>query len=253
MWYIVYSVSLEVVAMAADGDVVAFRGAGGRRPQLPDEVASYVREQIMSGRFRPGDFLRMEPIAEAVGVSNTPVREGLLALRSEGFVRLVPRRGFVVAEFSRQDIRDLFWTQATLAGELAARAAQRITPAELDRLTAINEQLEQAIEAGDADRIGTLGHAFHRQINLTADSHRLALLLAGVVKHLPNRYYASIEARVESARQQHPTLLDLLRTHQARKARTAMTEHIMQSAEFVIELLEQHGLWSGDTADRRAT
>jgi DNA-binding GntR family transcriptional regulator len=47
----------------------------------------------------------MERIAEAVGVSNTPVREGLLSLRSEGFVELVPRRGFVVAEFTRQDVR----------------------------------------------------------------------------------------------------------------------------------------------------
>ena len=71
-----------------------------KRPQLPAEVATYVRGLIISGTVQPGEFLRMEPIAEAVGVSNTPVREGLLALQSEGFVRLVPRRGFVVAPFS---------------------------------------------------------------------------------------------------------------------------------------------------------
>jgi DNA-binding GntR family transcriptional regulator len=73
---------------------------GPRRTQLPEEVASYVRELIISGAVSPGEYLRMEPIAEAVGVSNTPVREGLLALAGEGFVRLVPRRGFVVAQFS---------------------------------------------------------------------------------------------------------------------------------------------------------
>jgi DNA-binding GntR family transcriptional regulator len=44
----------------------------------------------------------MERIAEAVGVNNTPVREGLMALRSEGFVRLEPWRGFVVTPFTRQ-------------------------------------------------------------------------------------------------------------------------------------------------------
>ena len=99
--------------------------AGGTRQQLPEEVAAYVREMIVSGAVRPGDFLRMEPIAEAVGVSNTPVREGLLLLRSEGFVKLVPRRGFMVASFGAQDVRDIFWVQAQLAGELAARSPHR--------------------------------------------------------------------------------------------------------------------------------
>src|SRR6478672_4058053 len=112
---------------------------GGRR-QLPEEVAAYVRELIMSGRIRPGEFLRMEPIAEAVGVSNTPVREGLLLLNSEGFVQLVPRRGFVVASFTPQDVRDIFWAQAQLASELAARAAKNITPEQVAKLEAIDEE-----------------------------------------------------------------------------------------------------------------
>src|SRR3954453_5446958 len=105
-----------------------------RRQQLPEEVAGYVRELILSGEVRPGEFLRMEPIAEAVGVSNTPVREGLLALRSEGFVKLVPRRGFVGGPFTQQDVHDLFWAQAQLAGELASRAAAKIDDKELVRL-----------------------------------------------------------------------------------------------------------------------
>ena len=61
---------------------------GPRRQQLPEEVAAYVRELIISGDAVPGEFLRMDRVADAVGVSNTPVREGLLVLRSEGFVKL---------------------------------------------------------------------------------------------------------------------------------------------------------------------
>jgi DNA-binding transcriptional MocR family regulator len=73
-------------------DVVGIHDRLARRQQLPEEVAGYVRELIITGAVRPGEFLRMERIAEAVGVSNTPVREGLLILRSEGLVELVPRR-----------------------------------------------------------------------------------------------------------------------------------------------------------------
>lgn len=222
---------------------VPVRGRAKRR-QLPDEVAGYVREQIMSGRMRPGDFLRMEPIAEAVGVSITPVREGLLMLRSEGFVTLVPRRGFQVAEFTRQDVRDLFWAQGQLSGELAARAAKAATPELVERLEAINTATMAAADAGDEQRAGELAHAFHREINLAADSDRLARLLAGVVKHLPNQLYATLEANVETTRLQHIEILDALAARDARRVRRIMEAHLVDSADHVIGMLEQAGLWA---------
>lgn len=216
---------------------------GGKRQQLPEEVAAYVRELIISGAVRPGDFLRMEPIAEAVGVSNTPVREGLLSLRSEGYVRLVPRRGFVVAPFSAQDIRDLFWAQAQLAGELAARAAKKITSAQIAKLDAIVERFERAVAENDSDTVADLGHAFHREINLAADSHRLALLLGSVVKNLPNRFYATIEGQVAATQDEHPAIVDALRNRNGRKAKTLVEKHILQGAEFLIETLDKQGVW----------
>jgi DNA-binding GntR family transcriptional regulator len=219
------------------------RSRSGRRRRLPEEVADYVREQIMSGRYRPGDFLRTEPIADAVGVSNTPVREGLLGLRSEGFVELVPRRGFIVAQFTRQDVRDLFWAQAQLAGELAARAAERITSDQVSRLESIIEHFDDASKRADTDVVSDLGHAFHREINLAAESRRLALLLASVVRHLPNRFYASIEAQVELTRKEHPRIVDALRQGEVRTARKLMQDHVVQSADYVIGMLEQRGLW----------
>jgi DNA-binding GntR family transcriptional regulator len=219
---------------------------GNKRQQLPEEVAAYVREQIISGAVRPGDFLRMEPIAEAVGVSNTPVREGLLALRSEGFVRLVPRRGFVVAEFTQQDIRDLFWAQAQLAGELSARAAKRITPDRLARLDANVEAYGSAIAAGDRDLISDLGHEFHRIVNRAAESHRLALLLGSVVNHLPIRLYTTIDGQVAGAHAEHPRIVDLLRKGDSRKARSVMEKHILDGADRLIDALAQQGLWNGD-------
>ncbi|SFW79858.1 GntR family transcriptional regulator [Amycolatopsis australiensis] len=222
-----------------------FRPRGGNgRQQLPEEVATYVRELIMSGQAKPGEFLRTEPIAEAVGVSNTPVREGLLSLRSEGFVELVPRRGFVVAPVSRQDIRDLFWAQAQFSSELAARAAKKITTDELERLEAINEDFEKAVEAGDQETVARLGHEFHRRINLAAGSHRLTMLLSSVVKHLPNRFYASIEEHVTATRNDHAELVQALRGRHARKARTIAEQHILEGADSVIKMLEERGLWS---------
>jgi DNA-binding GntR family transcriptional regulator len=93
-------------------------------------------------------------------VSNTPVREGLLALRSEGFVRLVPRRGFIVAPLTRRDIRDLFWPQAQLGGELAARATQNMTPERLRILETNMVRYDRAVASDDRQAIGEFGHQF---------------------------------------------------------------------------------------------
>jgi DNA-binding GntR family transcriptional regulator len=214
-----------------------------RRQQLPEEVAAYVRELILSGTVRPGEFLRMERIAQAVGVSNTPVREGMLALRSEGFVRLEPRRGFVVAPFTRQDVRDLFWAQAQLASELAARASKKITPEQLRRLEVIDENFDQAVIERDFERIAELGRSFHREINIAADSYRLALLLGSVAHHLPNRLYATIEEQVTATRDRHPQIVAALRTRASRKARSLMEQHILEGADHLLKILEQRGLW----------
>jgi DNA-binding GntR family transcriptional regulator len=214
-----------------------------RRQQLPDEVASYVRELIISGQVRPGAFLRMDRIAEAVGVSTTPVREGLLILSSEGFVSQVPRRGFIVAAFTPQDVRDLFWAQAVLAGELAARAAKKIGPEQLARAEGIMARYEVAYAANDKQEIANLSYALHREINLAADSVRLANLLGSVVKQLPARFYATIEGAIEAARVEHPLIIEALRKRDARKARRLMEQHISQDADRVIESLKQQGLW----------
>jgi DNA-binding GntR family transcriptional regulator len=219
-------------------DVVTIPDRITRRQQLSEEVASYVRELIISGQVRPGDFLRMERIADDIGVSNTPVREGLLSLRSEGLVELLPRRGFLVAAFSEQDVRDLFWAQAQLAGELAARAARKITQQQIVELEVIGERYDAAVAAADGDRIAEYGHAFHRAINLAADSHRLASLLSSMVRQLPNLFYATIEVRA-SAGDVHQRLIQALRAQDARKAKSLIKQHIGARVDYLIELLAE--------------
>jgi DNA-binding GntR family transcriptional regulator len=222
-------------------DATRFTERTRNRRQLPDEVAEYVREMIVSGRIRPGEFLRMESIADAVGVSNTPVREGLLTLRSEGFVELVPRRGFVAASFDEDDVRDLFWVQAQLASELAARAAGRITPEQLAELESVFAE-EGDTGADDAQRLVDLGHAFHRQINVAAGSRRLTFLLGAAARQLPQRLLLSMAGRVPDAREDHAGLLAAFHHGDADAARATMTHHVLAGAEELVVVLASTGL-----------
>ncbi len=213
------------------------------KQQLSESVASHLREQIISGRLHPGEFLRIDAIARELDVSTTPVREGLLLLQSESFVRLMPRRGFVVNSFSKSDLMDLFWAQATVGAELAARASTRMTPADLAALQGIHALHAKAVLDRDQDRAARLGHQFHRAINLAAQSPRLALLLGGLTKQLPNRFYASIEGQLEDAVAYHPIIMDAIRVHDAVAVRSLMHRHIVSGAEHLIAMLARQGPW----------
>ena len=118
--------------------------------QLSEKVAAHLRDEVMSGRLRGGDFIRPERVASDFGVSATPVREALMALATEGTVTWQPRRGFRVARMTRDDVVDLFDVQAYIAGELAARAVGTMADTDVDALRTLQVQLENAAAARHA-------------------------------------------------------------------------------------------------------
>ena len=220
-----------------------------RRPQLGAESASYVRDLIVAGRLHGGDFIRPEAIALELGISSTPVREGLLALHAQGFVRLVPRRGFMVLPLTGDDVRDLFAGQALLAGELAARAVKRCDATTLAEIEKLQEALEDAASQGAREELEELNHQFHRAVNLMAGAPKIAWLLGVAVSYVPVRFYSTIEGWPAATVHDHREILDAFRRGASRNARTAMSEHIMHSGE----LLALHIERSAETAEDPAS
>jgi DNA-binding GntR family transcriptional regulator len=220
--------------------------------QLSESVAMHLREQIISGKLRKGEFLRIDAIAKELGVSTTPVREGLLLLQSESFVRLMPRRGFVVNSFSKQDLLDLFWAQATIGAELAARAAKLMSKETFTRLEKIQTRHEELFAAADQAGVARMGHEFHRTINLAAESPRLALLLGSLTRQLPNRFYAAIEGQLKDAVEYHPIIIDAIRMHDADAVRSLMHRHIISGGEHLVAMLERQAMWGSPPAPEPA-
>lgn len=197
-----------------------------RRPRLSDEVSEYVRELIVSGRLQPGEFIRPENVADELGVSATPAREGLLSLQSEGLLRVEPRRGFVVAPLSSTDIEDVFTGQALLAGELAARATPLIDDDALAALESIQADLEAAADRGDNDEVERLNHEFHRRIYGVARSPKLSWMIKSSLSYAPRRFFASVEGWPQASAEDHRAIIDALRRRDADGARASMSAHI---------------------------
>ncbi|MFZ2527929.1 MAG: GntR family transcriptional regulator [Rhodococcus sp. (in: high G+C Gram-positive bacteria)] len=215
-----------------------------RRPQLSDDVAVHVRNLIMSGGARPGDFIRLDETAAELGVSVTPVREALLTLRGEGLVELVPHRGYVVAPLSRGDIDDLFWLQGQIAEELARRAAHAVTPETVAELTELNEQLRQAVQASDGSRIEDIEFVFHRTLNRAADARKLSWFLLNATRYTPARFYSSDPEWGHAAVQSHSLLIDALARGDADAAGEVTRTHFTDGAQRLVRHLDEVGVWS---------
>ncbi len=209
-----------------------------RREQLSDEAAAFLRELIISGELPSGSFIRLERIAEALGSSVTPVREALVTLRGEGFVDQAPRRGFMVAPISGEDIRDLFLAQALLAGELAARAVDRCSPEQLASIRSVQTDLDAALDKGELDELERLNHDFHRLITRTADLPRTAWLLGISTRYVPRRFFATITGWPQASADDHVAIVDAFAAREPEVARAAMAQHFAHAGELLANHLD---------------
>lgn len=215
--------------------------SGGHHEQLSEMVARRVREAIMVGELVAPSYLRTEKLAADLGVSPTPVREALMILHAEGMVRWEPRKGYRIAPFTTQDVRDLFAVQAHIAGELAARAAAALPADELDRLESIQAELEHAAQTGDADLVDTLNHEVHRTINSASGSHRMALLLQQTVQYVPRGFFGRVEGWADASSHDHGSIFGALRAGDPEAARGAMVEHIEHIGTLLVRHLQARG------------
>ncbi|HME49179.1 GntR family transcriptional regulator [Mycobacterium sp.] len=217
---------------------------GLRREQLSDEVAGHLRAAIMSGTLRPGTFIRLDETAAQLGVSITPVREALRTLRGEGMVQLEPHRGHVVAPLSRRDVEDLFWLQATIARELAATAAKRMSAEQIDELEGINDALAAAVEAGDPEEIAAAEFAFHRCFNHTTGRIKLAWFLLHVARYIPPRIYAADPGWGPAAVNNHRDLIAALRRRDVRTVLMLTNWQFTDGLRRLTARLDENGIWS---------
>jgi DNA-binding GntR family transcriptional regulator len=197
----------------------------------------------MSGKLRPGTFIRLDGTAAELGVSITPVREALLKLRGEGMVQLEPHRGHVVVPLTRQDVDDIFWLQATVARELAAAATDHITDVEIDELDRMNDALEGAASSGDPATIAAVEFSFHRVFNQASGRIKLAWFLLNAARYMPVLVYASDPQWGAAAVDNHRQLIAALR----RRDTAAVVEHTVwqftDGARRLKETLDEAGIF----------
>jgi DNA-binding GntR family transcriptional regulator len=190
-----------------------------------DLVAALIRELIITGELAAGEQLRQRDLAQRFRVSQTPVREAMRRLESEGLVIGDTHRGFTVVEPEDGPVEENFQIRAALESLGASLAARKIDTEGLGRLQALNDRM-RALADDDAS-YAELNREFHFTVYEYAGSPLLLTLMRLLWASLHGGPRVS-RTHAESAGQ-HDAILDALRAGDADAASAQTYQHIMGS------------------------
>mgnify|MGYP005843328609 CR=1 FL=1 len=150
------------------------------------EVYLQLRKAIVEGNFRPNERLVETQIADALGVSRTPVREAIHRLEEDGLVRSLPNRSTVAVWFGPEEIDHIYSIRARVEGYAARLVAARATDAVLDELDSIARRFAES----DPDEQDALNRSFHKTIINACQAPLVAKMATSLVEHsLMSRLY----------------------------------------------------------------
>lgn len=212
-------------------------------PQAPGQAAySQIRQAIVEGRYRPGQRLIEQRIAEQFSLSRTPVREALRRLEAEGLVLSEPNRGAIVRTLSMADVSDLYGLRARLEAYAAELAAERIDLATREVLDAGIGAFALALAAPQVDpvdrvrAVDTANSQIHRAITAGAKHERLSRLLERTTD-VPLVFQAFRQydrAQTERSHLFHQLIRDAIVAGDGRRASALMHEHVLQGRDVLL-------------------
>jgi DNA-binding GntR family transcriptional regulator len=211
------------------------------RLSLTDRAYSRLKEEILTARRRPESLLLEHELAEEYGVSKTPVREALRLLVHDGWVLVIPRKGYLVRPFRFEDVREIFAMRQMIEPALVAEAAKRSTP---DQLDVLDRHIDAQVAAiGNAEAAMDAASAFHMGIAKLAGNSRAEKTLQTLIDEARRMHYLvpSLDRRVTSNQEfrDHRDLVAAMRRMDLTLAQEIMERHSQESIRQTLEGLTQ--------------
>lgn len=191
-----------------------------------DVVAEIIRERIIVGAYRRGEKLKQADLAEELGVSVTPVREALLTLEAEGYVRGLPHKGLLVPELVPDRLWEIYHLRLVLERELTAAALPQMSAEKLQELVDLQRTLVQSLGSGDLLAVRTANYRFHFRLYELADRPQTLHFVRVLWAKYPFTAQDVKQNRPARMRTEHDLFLEKVRQQDHAGAVEAMVQHI---------------------------
>ncbi|PTX55504.1 GntR family transcriptional regulator [Litoreibacter ponti] len=204
-----------------------------------------LREMVFSGELAPGSNHFEADLAEALGMSRTPVREAALTMQAQGLVEVRPRRGMRVLPISAKDMADIYDLLSELESLAAARAAARgLSRSELAQAQDCIARMDAALARKDLTAWAEADADFHAELVRLSDNPRLMEVFARYTDQVRRARLVTLPLRplpVQSNRD-HQAVLDAIGLGFADRARDLHRDHVTRARAMLTQLLVETGL-----------
>lgn len=206
---------------------------------LREVVFNTLRDDILRGELEPGERLMEIHLAEKLGVSRTPVREAIRKLELEGLVKMIPRRGAVVASITISDLEDVLEVRKVLEQLTVKLACEKITDEEIALLKKHHEEFAKAINTNDLTSLAEKDVSFHDVIYNASRNNRLIQILNNLREQM-YRYrleYIKDRQKRKLLVSEHEKILNAVMNRDSTTAEAAIDAHIANQEKTIIENL----------------
>ena len=209
------------------------------QPNLVEQVHEAILLEISVGKLTPGTRIIQEQIASELGVSRQPVQQALLLLRNQGLLRDAPGRGLIVAPLDPDHIRQMYEVRAVLEGLAFRKAAMNNAETARSQGPLLIKQGRQAVKSGQVPQLINADMAFHHFVYGLSDNLLVAPTMDAHWTYT-QRVMGEVLMRDEKPRDiwdQHEDLLQSVVDGDPVAAEQKARQHIMETANFIIERL----------------
>lgn len=201
--------------------------------RLQEQAYDHLRQEILEERFAYGEIYSETRTAARIGISRTPVRDALQRLAQEGFVDILPSRGFCLHRLTAEDVLETYQARSALEGYcavLAARQAGQLPARQLlERLeTLLGEQRAELDGARDREAFTRIDQQFHIALVAFAGNRTFDELFHNYLHRIRRLAIQSLlrPGRMETALQEHTALLEAMRAGNTAASYQAVLVHM---------------------------
>lgn len=216
---------------------------GATNPDRPVPLVDAIREAIIEGEFAANQRLIESDLSERFGASRGNVRTALLQLTSEGLVERMLNRGARVRAVSLAEAIEITEVRMALEGLCAAKAAERVTADDCDRLRSLGTAMQEAVASGDL-----LGYSeLNRQLDARIRELSGQSAAQGILKRLRGQNVrhqfrlAMHPGRAAVSLTQHLEIIDALCAGDPDAAEAAVRRHLRSVIDTLPEINNASG------------
>ncbi|MED1555555.1 GntR family transcriptional regulator [Bacillus paramycoides] len=202
-------------------------------------VLNQLQDWIIEGVLQPDEKINDVELAEALGVSRTPVREALQILEHSGLVEMVPGQKTKIAPIKLDDVSIIYETMAGLHSIIGKQALQRITETDIQQLSFINADFQQSINEKNSKRALELDIQFHNTITSIAKNPYIEPFLENTQLHVLRLEYLFFQNFVPASQsiEEHHSIIHALQKQDEKQMEQMMSQNWLRPMKEIQKMI----------------